>query len=118
MQLIARGLGVSNGRVKGTVRIVTGFEDFNKFNEGDILVTHLTSPTMVPMMNKAAGIICNIGWLTSHPSIVSREMGIPCIVSAKDVSGKLVTDVLKDDMVVEMDGETGEIFMIGDGDQQ
>lgn len=109
MKLIAKGLGVSPGVVKGKVKIIKDFTDHASFQEGDILVTHLTDPTMVPSMNKAAGIICNIGGLTSHPSIVSRELGIPCIVSAKGNNGQQVTDILENKQEIEMDGTTGEI---------
>jgi phosphohistidine swiveling domain-containing protein len=112
MEIIACGLGVSKGKIQGIVRVVTGFSDLSTFNETDILVTRLTNPTMVPMMNKAAGIICDIGGLTSHPSIVSRELGIPCIVSAKNVNGKPITQILSDGQRVEMNGTTGEIFLL------
>lgn len=64
----------------------------------------MTDPTMVPMMMKAAGIICEIGGMTSHPSIVSRELGIPCIVAVADAM-----QLLKDGETISMDGETGEI---------
>ena len=110
---IAKGLGVSKGIAKGRVRIVRGIEDHALFNEGDILVTHVTDPTMVPLMNKASGIICAIGGLTSHPSIVSRELGIPCIVSAKCVlTENLVTELLKNNQVISFCGTTGEIYLV------
>ncbi len=85
MKQILKGMGVSQGKINGRVKLIESDKDSHKFNEGDILVTHLTDPTMVTMMGKAGGIICNVGGLTSHPSVVSREMGIPCIVSAKCV---------------------------------
>tara|TARA_Y100000310_G_scaffold338648_1_gene428891 strand:+ start:4328 stop:4681 length:354 start_codon:yes stop_codon:yes gene_type:complete len=109
MQLILTGLGVSQGIVKGKVKVINGKDDHPHFEEDDILVTHLTDPTMVPMMSKSSGIICNIGGLTSHPSIVSREMGIPCIVSADKA-----TTILKDGDIIQFDGKTGEIHKIDD----
>ena len=113
MKHIAKGLGVSQGKVRGKVKIIKSMHDHDKFNEDDILVTHLTDPTMVIMMNKSAGIICNIGGLTSHPSIVSREMGIPCVVSTKCMeTGKPITEILKDGDVVEMCGTSGDIYKI------
>jgi pyruvate, water dikinase len=112
MKFIAKGLGVSPGKVKGAVKLVKDYNDTSRFKENDILVTHLTDPTMVPMMNKAAGIICNIGGLTSHPSIVSRELGIPCIVSAKGTNKKPITEFLREGDVIKMDGETGEIYLL------
>ena len=113
MKCIAKGLGVSKGTVQGKVKIIKDFAYHASFEEGDILVTHLTDPTMVPAMNKAAGIICNIGGITSHPSIISRELGIPCIVSAKCIeTGKPVTDVLQNGQNITMDGTSGEVFIL------
>ncbi len=107
MKKILQGIGVSKGKAVGKARIIKNFKNYDKFNKGDILVTELTDPTMVPLMNKAAGIICEIGSITSHPSIVSRELGIPCIVNAKNA-----TKILKDNDSIEMDGESGEIYLV------
>ena len=107
MKKILEGMGVSKGKVKGRARIIKDFDDHKNFNEGDILITRLTSPDMVPIMNKAAGIICDMGGLTSHPSIVSREMGIPCIVNAKRA-----TELIKEGNLIQMCGESGEIYKI------
>ncbi len=113
MKHTAKGLGASQGIVRGKVKIINSIDDHDKFQEGDILVTHLTDPTMVVIMNKAAGIICNIGSIVSHPSIVAREMGIPCIVSAKCIeTGKPITEILKDGDIVDMCGTTGIISKI------
>jgi pyruvate,water dikinase len=110
---ILLGMAVSQGKAQGRVKIVRGLEDFEKFREGDILVTRITDPTMVVMMNKAAGIICDIGGLTSHPSIIAREMGTPCIVSAECLKTKRkATEVLREGMLVEMCGTTGEVTLI------
>jgi phosphoenolpyruvate synthase/pyruvate phosphate dikinase len=116
MKKIGQGLGVSKGVIEGKVRIIENREDFAQF-KGEILVTHLTDPTMVVLMSKAAGIICNIGGLTSHPSIVSREMGTPCIVSAKGIeTNKKITETLREGMKIRMCGETGEIHEVQNGD--
>ena len=104
---ILKGIAASIGVVEGEVKIVSGIEDKEKFNDGDILVTDITDPTMVMMMAKAGAIICNIGGMTSHPSIVSREMGIPCVVNTKEATKKL-----KDGMNVKVDGEKGEIYLV------
>lgn len=112
-RLVAKGLGVSKGKVQGKIKIIKDASDHSEFKENNILVTRLTDPSMVVLMGKAAGIICDIGSLTSHPSIVSREMGIPCIVSARCVkTGKNATGVLKDGMFVHMCGESGEVHLI------
>lgn len=107
--LILSGLGVSQGKATGRVKIVRGHEDTSKFNEGDILVAKITDPSMVMMMAKSAAIVTDIGSMTSHPSIVSREMGIPCVVAAKNATGRL-----KDDMLVEVDGVAGTVRVLSD----
>ncbi len=113
MKHIAKGLGVSQGKIRGKVRIIKDFDDHENFIEEEILVTHLTDPTMVPIMNRASAIVCNIGGLTSHPSIVSREMGIPCVVSAKCAeTGKEITEILNNGDLIEICGETGMIHKI------
>src|SRR5438105_2853644 len=100
------GTPASAGVAKGKVKIVHGINDAPSFMEGSILVTKITDPTMVFMMNKAAAIVCDIGGITSHPSIVSRELGIPCVVGTKEATTKLV-----DGQEIIVNGTTGEIFL-------
>lgn len=104
---LIKGMGTSPGIVKGKVRLIKNGKE--KFDENDILVTRITSPLMIHIMNKASGIICEIGGMTSHPSIVSRELGIPCVVSVNNV-----TKVLKDGDIIEMDGTKGIIKIRSD----
>ena len=105
-----KGLGVGTGIVHGRVKIIKSPEDHASFTEGDILVTRITDPTMTVLMGKAAGIICDIGSMASHPSILSREMGSPCIVQAACVqTRKPATEILKDGMRVRMCGTSGEV---------
>lgn len=106
---LLKGIPASSGIAEGMVRLVHGSEDKHLFQEGDILVTRITDPTMVGMMIKAGAIICDIGGITSHPSIVSREMGIPCVVNTGNA-----TTTLKDGMRVRVDGTKGEIYEIVD----
>ena len=114
---IATGLGVSGGKARGRVRIITDIEEHGKFEENDILVTHMTDPSMVMLMNKAKAILCNIGGLTSHPSILSREMGIPCVVSVKGVhTGKNITEIVKDGQEILVDGDEGTIHLVGESE--
>ena len=89
MRVLLKGIGASSGKAGGKVKLIFSAEDHFKFREGDVLVTRITDPTMTVLMNKAAAIICDIGGITSHPSIVSREMGIPCVVATKNASKKL-----------------------------
>lgn len=111
--LVAKGLGVSAGKVKGKAKIIKELHEHHKFDHGDILVTQVTDPSMVVLMGKAGGIICNIGSMVSHPSILSREMGVPCIVRAACVStGKPVTEILKDGELIHMCGSSGEVHSL------
>ena len=71
------GLGVSKGRAKGIAKLATD----ESFKEGDILIASMTTPDNVPQMKLASGIITDQGSITCHASIVSRELGIPCMVS-------------------------------------
>lgn len=107
MKLILSGVPASPGTAQGEVRVVKGTEDENIFKKGEVLVTRLTDPSMLSMMAKSAAIVTNIGGMTSHPAIVSREFGIPCIVATQKA-----TQVLKDGMLVEVNGSTGEILLI------
>jgi pyruvate,water dikinase len=110
MKLLLKGIAASVGVAEGTVKIVHGVKDTASFKEGQILVAEMTEPSMVMMMNKAAAIVTDRGGLTSHPAIVSRELGIPCVVAAK-----IATQTLKDGMRVRVDGSTGEVMLIDDG---
>jgi len=102
---ILEGLAASPGLASGTVKIVMALDHLEKVLEGDILVTTMTSPDMVPAMRRAAAIVTDEGGLTSHAAIVSRELGVPAVVGTKEATLKL-----KDDMVVTVDGEKGLVF--------
>ncbi len=101
-----KGVGCCPGRVKARVQIITDPDEVGSLN-GDILVTSSTDPGWVTLFPSASAIIVERGSLLSHSAIVSREMGIPCIVS---VTGLLRT--LKTGDWVEMDGSTGEIKLL------
>jgi phosphoenolpyruvate synthase/pyruvate phosphate dikinase len=101
------GQGVSAGKIRGKVKVVTGSEDADKFEDGNVLVTRITDPTMIMMMSQASAIVTDIGGMMSHPAIVSREMGIPCVVATKEATTKL-----KDGMTVEVDGTAGTVTVI------
>jgi len=105
MKLILKGLGASPGKVEGTAKIFMPGENNADFPEEAILVTTLTDPTMVNAMVKAAAIVTDIGGITSHPAILSREMGIPCVVNTKEA-----TKLIKDGMKIYVDGTKGEVY--------
>ncbi|MFA6272373.1 MAG: PEP-utilizing enzyme [Patescibacteria group bacterium] len=101
---IIRGQVAYPGKAKGIVKIINSTGDLNKFNEGDILLSYSTNPSLVPAMNKAAAIVTNAGGITCHAAIVSRELGIPCIIGTE-----VATKVFKDGDVVEVDATKGII---------
>lgn len=99
------GLPASPGIGSGPVKIVRSLSDLEKIQKGDILVTEMTNPDMVVSMAKASAIITDEGGITSHASIVSREMGIPAIVGTK-----VATKKLKEGQLVTVDGFTGRVI--------
>lgn len=106
-KLLLSGIAASTGEATGKVKIVHSSADAPNFHDGEILVTKLTDPTMIMMMAKAVAIVTDVGGLTSHPAIVSREMGTPCVVSTK-----VGTSTLKDGMRVRVDGTNGKVYLI------
>lgn len=95
------------GKVKGKVRIINSPSDMLKMKKGDILVSIATNPDIVASMKKAAAIITEQGGVTCHAAIVSRELGIPCIIGTK-----IATKVLKDGDLVEVDADRGVVKII------
>ncbi len=105
-KLLLKGMGVSAGRATGIARLISSADDYQNVLEGDILVTHLTDPSMTIILNKCSAIVCDIGGMTSHPAIIAREMGIPAVVGTN-----IATKTIKDGMNLVVDGTTGEIFI-------
>ncbi len=104
-EIIVKGETASSGMATGPVKIVLSMQDLDKVQKGDILVTTMTTPDMVPAMQRAAAIITDEGGLTSHAAIVSREMGTPCIVGTENA-----TKVLKDGEIVTVDATHGVVY--------
>ena len=90
--------------VKGIAKIINLPEDMAKMNQGDIMVSHSTNPNLVPAMKKAGAIITDVGGVTCHAAIVSRELNIPCVIGTK-----ISTRLLKDGEKVEVDATKGII---------
>ncbi len=103
--IITKGLGASPGMAAGTVKIITSTDELDKVQEGDILVTVMTTPDMVPAMKRANGIITDEGGVTCHAAIVSRELGIPCVVGTGDA-----TQILPENSLVTLDGNKGLVW--------
>ncbi len=103
--IITKGLGASPGMASGQVKIIKDTDELDKIQKGNILVTVMTTPDMVPAMKRANGIITDEGGVTCHAAIVSRELGIPCVVGTGDA-----TKILKENTVVTLDGNKGLIY--------
>jgi len=101
------GVCACPGKAKGVVKIVESVEDIKKMNKGDILLSETTYPALLPAMKIAGAIITNIGGLTCHAAIVSRELGIPCVIGTK-----IATKVLRDGDLVEVDADKGVVRII------
>ncbi len=82
-QVIVTGASVGNMIGQGPAHIIKDVKGISQFKEGQVLVTEMTDPDWEPIMKKAAAIITNSGGRTCHAAIISRELGIPCIVGTK-----------------------------------
>jgi len=102
-----KGNCASPGKVTATVKVCRGANELSKVQRGDILVACMTQPEFVPAMKKAAAIITDEGGLTCHAAIVSRELGIPCIIGTRKA-----TKVLKDGMKVKVDADNGIVRVL------
>ncbi|RDI71165.1 phosphoenolpyruvate synthase [Halopelagius longus] len=102
--VLVQGLGASPGIASGEARIVTKLDHLDQVGDGDIIVTEMTMPDMVPAMKRAAGIVTDEGGMTSHAAIVSRELGVPAVVGTG--SG---TRELDDDQPITIDGDKGTV---------
>lgn len=111
---VIKGLVVSKGTgeiLTGRVKILLDPTAISTFKSGEILIAPMTSPEYIFAMKKARAIITDAGGLTSHAAIVSRELGIPCIVGTK-----VATSILKDGDLIKVDVKKGIVFKINSYD--
>jgi len=99
------GEQASPGTASGVVIIINSQKEIDRVQKGQILVTTMTTPDFVPAMKKVNGIITDKGGQTSHAAIVSRELGVPCVVGTKTA-----TKFLKEGDIVTLNGTTGEVW--------
>lgn len=102
---LLRGVPASPGLVSGKAHVIMDTKHIREFQAGEILVTEMTSPDWAPAMRKALAIITDSGGKTCHAAIVSRELGIPCIVGTKDA-----TKILKTGQVITVDATHGVVY--------
>ena len=104
-KILLKGLAASPGIASGPVQMYEEGESLDVVKKGDVLVTVMTSPDMVPAMTRAAAIVTDEGGMTCHAAIVARELGTPCIVGSRDA-----TRLLENGMVVTVDGTRGVVI--------
>ncbi|MCK9442133.1 MAG: phosphoenolpyruvate synthase [Methanothrix sp.] len=104
-KVLFTGLGAAPGVATGFVRIIASGRELDKVKPGDIMVTKMTMPDMVPGMKRAGAIVTDEGGMACHAAIVSRELGCPAVVGTKKA-----TSLLKDDMEVTVDGGKGIVY--------
>ncbi|AGG06190.1 MULTISPECIES: phosphoenolpyruvate synthase [Dehalococcoides] len=103
--IMLQGAAASPGLATGGVKILQDPSEIDLVLPGDILVAEMTTPDFVPAMKRAAAIVTNRGGRTSHAAIVSRELGIPCVVGTGEA-----TKVLKNDQMITVDGTHGKVY--------
>lgn len=91
--LLCKGSSVGSKIGAGMSSKIMSIKDINKFKEGDVLVTDMTDPDWVPIMKRASAIVTNKGGRTCHAAIVSRELGIPCVVGTGNATEKIADKV-------------------------
>ncbi len=104
-EVLLRGAAASLGAAYGPVKIIHKPTEIDKIEKGDVLVTEMTTPDFVPAMRKAIAIITDTGGRTCHAAIVSRELGIPCVVGTGTA-----THLLKNGQIVTVDGAKGQVY--------
>ena len=103
--VLLSGAPASPGMASGPVKIVSDPSQIDKVKDGDILVAEMTTPDFVPAMKRAKAIVTDRGGRTAHAAIVSRELGIPCIVGTRQA-----TTTLTDGQIISVDGSRGKVY--------
>jgi pyruvate,water dikinase len=93
----------------GKAHVIVSVTDINQFQQGEVLVTEMTAPDWVPAMRKAKAIVTNSGGMTCHAAIVSRELGIPCIVGTAS-KGTPATKTVRNMSDITVDAINGVVY--------
>jgi pyruvate,water dikinase len=103
--VLLHGLGGAPGSASGAARVLKTLDEAASLNDGDVLVTHMTSPDWLPLLRRAAAVVTDSGGMTCHAAIVSRELGIPCVVGTGEATSKL-----RDGELVTVDATRGVVY--------
>lgn len=101
------GIIASAGKYVGRARVISHPRELNNFKKGEILVAQMTSPEYVVAMKKAGAIITDRGGVTCHAAVVSRELGVPCVVGTGNA-----TKILKTGDLVELNANHNSVRII------
>jgi phosphohistidine swiveling domain-containing protein len=101
---VIKGVAAQPGRAVGKARIIRMKSDLGKMRDGEVLVSPMTTPDVFPVMRKACAIVTDEGGMLCHAAIISRELGIPCVIGTK-----VASEVFKDGDLVEVDADHGVV---------
>lgn len=104
-EVLVSGMGAAPGIASGSVRVLASVDQGAQLKKGEVLVASMTSPDWVPTMRRAAAVVTDRGGTTCHAAIVSRELGIPCVVGTRTA-----TTVLRDGEIVTIDAGRGQVL--------
>ncbi|HLD55281.1 MAG TPA: phosphoenolpyruvate synthase [Candidatus Nanoarchaeia archaeon] len=107
-KILAKGQSVGSRIGSGKVRVIKNVSGIHDFEKGEVLVTEMTDPDWEPIMKIASAIVTDKGGRTCHAAIISRELGIPCLVGTDDATKKL-----KNGEIVTVscaNGEEGRVY--------
>ena len=102
---LVSGLGAVPGRVTGRVRVLHSPQEGSQLVSGEVLVAPMTNPDWVPTIRRAAALVTDAGGMTCHAAIVTRELGVPCVVGTRRA-----TTTLRTGETVTVDGAQGRVF--------
>ncbi|MDP2812466.1 MAG: phosphoenolpyruvate synthase [bacterium] len=106
--IVTSGASVGNKIGQGKARVIKDVKGIRQFKKGEVLVTEMTDPDWEPIMKIAGAIVTNSGGRTCHAAIISRELGIPCVVGTKNATAKIKTG---DNLTVSCaEGEVGHVY--------
>ena len=103
--VLVQGIPASPGVAVGKAFIVRKNSDYRRLPSGGIIVTQMTRPELIFGMDRAAGVVTDVGGSLCHAAIIARELGIPCVVGTEKA-----TQVIKTGWWIQIDGSTGEVI--------
>jgi pyruvate,water dikinase len=104
---VLEGIPGCPGTARGIARVITNSHEPGNLEPGDVLVAEITDPSWTPLFVPSAAVVVNVGAPLSHAIIVSRELGIPCVVSVTDATRRI-----PDGAMVEVDGDLGTVTIL------